>query len=326
MSRLRFAWIRLSSVTILSLGVLSCGDDSGPVNEPVATVSVVPVAQTIAPGETLQLEATTKDAAGTTLADRDISWSSSNQGVATVSSDGLVTGVADGEATITATSEGTSGSADVSVLTPVATVEVAPVEATIRPTETTQLAAVVRDAEGNELSGRSLTWSSSDEAVATVSEGGLVLGVDDGTATITATAEGQIGAAEITVASADISGAWVIDETFSDATLGLSCTDHQEVTLVQTGSTFTGTSNQTGSCTITDSGEFDNSGTFDITDGRIQGSTVFFGQSGTPPCGYDGTAPGTPPASMSGIVSCRGPVGEAVVDAAGTWEAARPGP
>jgi uncharacterized protein YjdB len=124
--------------------------------------------------------------------------------VATVSGSGLVTGVADGEATITATAEGKSGSAAVSVLTPVAANAVAPAKVTIAPTETRQLAATARDAEGNELSGRPFTWSSSDEAVATVSKDGLVLGVEDGTATITATAEGQSGTATITVVSADI--------------------------------------------------------------------------------------------------------------------------
>jgi uncharacterized protein YjdB len=207
MYRARLASVLLScSLTILCVAALSCGDDdsSGPDDESVATVSVAPATETIAPGETLRLEATTKDAAGVTLTHRDISWSSSDEGVATVSGSGLVTGVADGEATITATAEGKSGSAAVSVLTPVAAIAVAPAKVTIAPTETRQLAATARDAEGNELSGRPFTWSSSDEAVATVSKDGLVLGVEDGTATITATAEGQSGTATITVVSADI--------------------------------------------------------------------------------------------------------------------------
>jgi uncharacterized protein YjdB len=314
------------SLTILSFAALSCGDDdsSGP-DEPVATVTVVPAAGTIAPGATLQLEATTKDAAGGTLTDRDIAWSSSDEDVATVSEAGLVSGVADGEATITATSEGKSGSAAVSVLTPVATVEVAPAEVTIAPAETSQLAAIARDAEGNELSGRAIAWSSSDESVATVSEDGLVLGVDDGVTTITATAEGQSGTAAINVVSVDISGTWVLDETLSDPNLGLTCTNHQEVTLVQTGSTFTGTNNQTGTCDQ-GFGEFDNSGTFEITDGLIESSAISFTQPSAIPCVYQGTTVGTPPTSMSGTVSCEGEVDFVVYDLDGTWEAARPGP
>ena len=94
------------SLTILSFSALSCGDDdsSGPSEDPVATVTVTPAAGTIAPGETLQLEAAARDAAGGTLTGRDITWSSSDEAVATVSEAGLVSGVADGEATITAAS------------------------------------------------------------------------------------------------------------------------------------------------------------------------------------------------------------------------------
>jgi uncharacterized protein YjdB len=195
-------------LTILCLAALSCGDGdpSGPEGEPVATVSVTPDAGTIAPGQTLQLEATPHDAAGVTLIDRDVSWESSHEGVATVSGTGLVTGVADGRVIITATSEGESGTAGVRVLTPVAAIAVKPAKLTIAPTETRQLSAQPRDAEGNVLGGRVFAWSSSDEAVATVSADGLVLGVAAGTATITATAEGRSGTATITVVSAEISG------------------------------------------------------------------------------------------------------------------------
>lgn len=172
----------------------------------MAAVGVTPDTGTIAPGRTLQLEATPYDAAGATLLDREISWESSHQGVATVSGTGLVTGVADGRVIITATSEGASGTAGVRVLTPVAAIAVRPAKATLAPAETRQLSAQPRDADGNVLRGRTFDWRSSDEAVATVSADGLVLGVAAGTATVTATAEGRSGTATITVVSADVSG------------------------------------------------------------------------------------------------------------------------
>src|SRR5213079_1687758 len=56
-----------------------------------------------------------------------------------------------------------------------------------------------KDASGNALTGRTITWSSSDNSVATVSSSGLVSGVVAGSATITATSEGQSGTAAITV-------------------------------------------------------------------------------------------------------------------------------
>ena len=67
-------------------------------------------------GQTVQLSATTKDAAGNVLIGRTITWSSDDDSIATVSGTGLVTGEEVGSATITATSEGRSGTASVMVV------------------------------------------------------------------------------------------------------------------------------------------------------------------------------------------------------------------
>src|SRR5207302_5268446 len=62
-----------------------------------------------------------------------------------------------------------------------------------------QLTAAPRDANGDTLSGRAVTWSSNNTSVATVTSSGLVSGVTPGSATITATSEGKTGTAGITV-------------------------------------------------------------------------------------------------------------------------------
>ena len=62
-----------------------------------------------------------------------------------------------------------------------------------------QLAATPKDAQGNPLSGRTITWSSSDPSVATVSASGLANGVALGTATLTAHVEGIDGGADVRV-------------------------------------------------------------------------------------------------------------------------------
>ncbi|MHB1327487.1 MAG: Ig-like domain-containing protein, partial [Gemmatimonadales bacterium] len=80
-----------------------------------------------------------------------------------------------------------------------ASVAVNPGTASLAPQQTQQLAAVVRDAQGNTLSGRTVTWSSDAQSVATVSTSGLVTAVAAGTARITATSEGQSGSATLTV-------------------------------------------------------------------------------------------------------------------------------
>ena len=82
---------------------------------------------------------------------------------------------------------------------PVASVTVSPASGSVTVGATVQLAAVTKDAAGNVLTGRTVTWSSSNTSVATVSGTGLVTGLTAGTATITATSEGVASTAATTV-------------------------------------------------------------------------------------------------------------------------------
>lgn len=77
-------------------------------------------------------------------------------------------------------------------------VSITPATATLEPSGTVQLTAQL-EAGGSPVEDRAVTWSSDDETVATVDESGLVTGVGDGTATITATSEGATGTATMTV-------------------------------------------------------------------------------------------------------------------------------
>ncbi len=166
----------------------------------VASVVVSPASATVPVGQTLQLTGTPEDANGNPLSGRTISWSSGSSAVAAVNGNGLVTGVAAGATTITATSEGTSGTAAVTVASvPVASVTVSPATVSLQPGQTQQLTATPKDASGNALSGRMVTWASGNTAVATVSGSGLVSGVAAGSTTITATSEGKSGGASVTV-------------------------------------------------------------------------------------------------------------------------------
>ncbi len=82
---------------------------------PVASVTVSPPTATVEVDQTVQLTATPKDANGSPLTGRTVTWSSSATAVAIVNGSGLVTGRASGAATITATSEGQRGTAEVTV-------------------------------------------------------------------------------------------------------------------------------------------------------------------------------------------------------------------
>ena len=91
------------------------GDESCSTRVPAASVSVTPASASLDVGETVQFAATPRDANGDPLSGRTITWLSSNTSLATVDGHGLVTGLAAGTTTITATSEGQSGTATISV-------------------------------------------------------------------------------------------------------------------------------------------------------------------------------------------------------------------
>ncbi len=167
---------------------------------PVASVALVPAVANVVVGGTVTLQAVTYDAGGQVLTGRSVVWATSASQVATVDNSGKVTGVTAGNATITGTCEGKAASASVTVtLIPVAAVTVSPGSASLLVGRSASLSAVTTDANGNVLSGRSVSWSSANTAVATVSNLGLVTAVGAGSTTIDATSEGKTGVAQVVV-------------------------------------------------------------------------------------------------------------------------------
>src|SRR5947199_230723 len=82
---------------------------------------------------------------------------------------------------------------------PVASGTVSPAAASLTAGQTVQLAAVTRDSAGDVLTGRTVTWTTTNSGVATVSATGLVAGVATGSATVTANSEGKSNTAGVTV-------------------------------------------------------------------------------------------------------------------------------
>jgi len=168
---------------------------------PVASVSVSPATLAMQIGQAQPASAEARDGAGNVLAGRTITWQTSNPAVATVTGTGanvVINATGSGSAVVTATSEGQSGTLNVSVGAAVASVTVSPATSTLVVGKTTQLTATARDAGGATLT-RVINWVSSNPAVAEVSGTGLVTAKTTGSATITATADNVPGTAAITV-------------------------------------------------------------------------------------------------------------------------------
>ena len=110
---------------LLALAATLAACDSTPPNPPpspqppVTSVLVAPGDFSLVVGQTRQLTATPVSTAGQSLSGRDVEWATSDSTIATVSTSGIVTAIGSGAATITATSEGQSGYALVTVREPV---------------------------------------------------------------------------------------------------------------------------------------------------------------------------------------------------------------
>lgn len=172
-------------------------------------VSISPDSKTLNKGETVQLTATVLP---TDATDKTVTWSSSNNDIASVDNNGEVTAVGPGTATITATANDGSGKAASCRITvnepytPPAIVHVTGISldretATIKKGSILQLSATVTPSNADD---KTVRWESSNTDVATVDDNGKVTAIAPGTATITVTTTDQRKTATCSVTVTDI--------------------------------------------------------------------------------------------------------------------------
>ena len=191
---------RRTFAVFTALASWSCGSTQPDATPEVADIVVSPSAPTLSLNAQLPLQALVRNAAGELVPDASVTWTVENAAVASVSPAGVVTAVGLGTTQVAASARGKSGIATVTVQrTPVASVAVVPSSVNAGIGGTTQLIAKAYDAGQNELTGRAMTWTTSNASVATVNANGLVTANAKGTATITATAEGKSGTSQFTI-------------------------------------------------------------------------------------------------------------------------------
>src|SRR6185503_14474051 len=166
----------------------------------ISGVIITLSASTAIQGQKVQASAAAIDQTGATIPSGGVTWSSSNTVVATIDSTGVITALSPGTTTITGRIDGHSGQATFTVTTvPVASVSISPANVSLNIGGTQLMSVTVRDASGNTLTGRQVTWSSSDPTKASVSPTGTVQAIAAGTTTIVATSEGKSASATVTV-------------------------------------------------------------------------------------------------------------------------------
>ncbi len=159
------------------------------VPEVPSSILVTPSPVTLRVNNTRQFTATPRNASGTPIAGLNVTWQSSNSSIASVSSSGEVTAVASGNVVIAASVNSVSGTSQVTVTeVPIGNITLAPLTKSVQVNEPFIPTVTLRDSAGNVIStqGRTLSWTSSNELNATVSNSGVVTGRRVGTATITA--------------------------------------------------------------------------------------------------------------------------------------------
>ena len=174
----------------------------------VASVSVSPTSANLLVGVvdsttlgTVVITPTLKDAGGNVLSGQTVTWSSSADSVAKVSSTGVVTAVGAGTASIKATSGSQSGQVSVTVTRPVVdTIVVSPLTSTIKVGASETLVVTLLDAQAHALgSGRLIVEFNNSPSIISAS-GGTITGVAPGTGTITYKSENNtVTIATITV-------------------------------------------------------------------------------------------------------------------------------
>ena len=201
----------------LAAAVDSSGDSiPGRKPGPVASVTVSPESATVAVGDSVGFFADLRDAAGIPARDANVKWSVADPSVARIEGEFgqsiILRALRRGATTLTARSHGNSGTALLVVdsLPPppppgdsVATVEVTPAADTVAAGDSASFFATLRDANGNILSGRAVSWTVSDSSVALIDgafgQTVVMRAVGRGFALVTAFSEGKSGSGSLFV-------------------------------------------------------------------------------------------------------------------------------
>ncbi len=174
----------------------------------LSSISLNPTTATLNVGQTVDITSTANWSNGTSTVpyDSNVTWTSSAPSVATVNAGGVVTGVAGGTATITASAAGKSATATITVTSGPTLISISLdiINATLNVGQTVDITSTANWSNGTSTVPYDsyLTWTSSAPSVATVNAGGVVTGVAAGTATITASLNGISKTAAITVSTA----------------------------------------------------------------------------------------------------------------------------
>ena len=272
-------FIALAAVTVLS--VFSCQQEPEEIR--VSSISLSKSTLELTVGDQVSLDVTISPDNAT---NKKIRWSSSKESVATVTPDGIVEAVSSGTAFITATSEdsGVNAKCEITVKEKVISVTgIALNKTSLSLTEGEEFTLEATVTPDN-ATNKEVTWTSDNEAVATVSAEGIVKALNAGSANVTVTTVDQRKTASCTV-TVDIKMSAVTGEATQ-----ISCRNAKlsgKANLPQTSSTnlsfgvlySTSSGILLGSATQLEAKDYDASFNFSIDTGVLEPETTYYYRS-----------------------------------------------
>ena len=163
------------------------------VTVPVTGISLNQSSLTLTKGQSANLVAYVQPSDAT---DKNVTWVSSDNNVATVDQSGKIVAKAGGSATITAACGGFTDECIVTVVVPVSSVALGQTSLELAIGESATLVATINPGDATD---KSVTWSSSDATIASIDQNGKVTGLKEGKVTITAKAGEKSATCKVTV-------------------------------------------------------------------------------------------------------------------------------
>lgn len=190
---------KLVSPSILYLFMMMLHISCSETRVEVSSVNITPSSLVLTVGDTHTLYAIVEPG---NVTDLTVDWESSNKTVVSVSADGRITALSEGQAMVSASAGGKKGTCTVTVreqTIAVSSVALDKTEVTLKQNETVQLNATVVP---KDATNKSLNWSTGNADIAIVSSSGLVKAIKEGTVVITVNAEEKNASCQVRVSNA----------------------------------------------------------------------------------------------------------------------------
>ncbi len=213
----------------------------------VASISLNKTSLSLVKGHSETLTATVKPDDAT---DKTVTWGSSNTKIVTVDSNGKVTAVAGGTATITAKAGDKQATCTVTVSVPVESVVIDKESISLEEGSSSTLVATVKP---DDATDKSVSWSSSNTSIATVDQNGKVTAVKEGKATITVKAGEKTATCLVTVKKRDplvLSATSLNADCLNGATVSVQVEAGSVWTVKETGNSILNLSKESGNAGV----------------------------------------------------------------------------